>query len=140
MDENWLIFDYLDSRGRNVMQDWADSLPMQKKDRGRLDSKIDMLQMAGDDLPPGLLQDTRCPHIKEIAVNGQVAIRAMLCRGPFVIKSEFTFLYGAVERDRIYVPRNAPERADSNRLDLLTHGETRREKNKRFSKEIDTGV
>jgi len=132
--EKWRRFDYIDSHGRNVMQLWADSLPMSKRDRGRLDSKIDMLGKEGDNLPPGLLQDTRCSHIKEIRVNGQVALRALLCRGPFDMQREFTFLLGAVERDRRYVPRDAPERAEGNRCDLLKRGRQGRKKHERFSK------
>ena len=126
------IFDYIDPNGKNIMQYWANKLPMQRRDRGRLDSKIDMLITAGDDLPPGLLQNTRCKHIMEIAVNSQVALRPMLCRGPFNMKSEFTFLFGATERDAKYVPKNAPERAEGNRLDLLADPDRRCE-HERFS-------
>lgn len=133
MNKHFLLFDYLDSQGRNVMQYWADSLPMQKRDRGRLDSKIDMLAIAGDDLPTGLLQPTRHRHIKELAVNGQVALRAMLCHGPFAMRSEFTFLCGAVERDVKYVPSDAPKKAEARRLDLLAHAD-KRCKHERFSK------
>ena len=117
------------------MQDWADSLPMQRRDRGRLDSKVDMLTIAGDQLPPGLLQNTRCRHIMELAVNGQVALRPMLCRGPgpFSVQSEFTFLCGAVERDVKYVPLDAPEKGEVRRLDLLANGD-KRCKHERFSK------
>jgi hypothetical protein len=135
MNNHFLLFDYLDFHGRNVMQDWADSLPMQRRDRGRLDSKVDMLERAGDKLPPGLLQSTRCKHIMELAVNGQVALRPMLCRGPgpFSMQSEFTFLCGAVERDVKYVPPDAPEKAEARRLDLLGHAD-KRCKHERFSK------
>ncbi len=118
------------------MQYWVDSLPMQKRDRGRLDSKIDMLAKSGDDLSPGLLQNTRCRHIMELAVNGQVALRPMLCRGPFAMQSEFTFLLGVVERDRRYVPPDAPERAEANRLDLLAHPEKRCD-HERFVKDTE---
>lgn len=133
MSANWRLFDYVDSRGRNVMQDWADNLHMEKEYRGRLDSKIDMLANAGDQLPPGLLQKTKCVHIMELAVSGRVALRLMLCRGPFAMQSEFTFLFGATERDKKYVPRDAPQRAETNRLDLLKHPEKRRD-HERFVK------
>jgi hypothetical protein len=130
--QNAQLFDYKDYNGDNVMQVWADNLPLQKKDRGRLDSKIDMLERVGDDLPPGLLQNTRCNHILELAANGQVAIRAMLCRGPITMQNEFTFLFGATERDRKYVPRDAPQKADKNRSDLIST--KRRCKHARFQK------
>lgn len=70
----------------------------------------------------------------EIPMKGQVALRPMLCRGPFSVRTEFTFLFGAVERDNRYVPIDAPRRADTNRLDLIKRGENGREKHKRFSK------
>ena len=113
------LFDYKNSRGDNSLQIWADELPMQEGDRGRLDSKIDMLARAGDNLPPRLLQPTKEKHIMEIAVNGRIAIRLMLCRGPFSMKDEFTFLFGTLEKNRKYIPRDAPKRADTNRSKLL---------------------
>jgi hypothetical protein len=131
---SFLLFDFEDANKKNVMQVWADNLPMQKRDRGRLDSKIDMLAQAGDDLPPKLLQPTRSKHIKEIAVNGQVALRAMLCRGPSNMKSEFTFLFGATEQNRKYVPRDAPEKADSHRGDLILNP-NRRCKHEKFGQQ-----
>jgi len=129
-----ILYDFLDLGGRNVIQDWADNLPMQKRDRGRLDSKIDLLANHGDDLPPRLLQPTRMKHVMEIAVNGQVAIRLMLCRGPFDMAGEFTFLLGATERDRKYVPREAPQKADKNRTQLLSY-KNQRCNHERFNKE-----
>lgn len=133
INQNYVLFDFKDSNGDNLLQIWADRLPMQQRERGRLDSKIDMLKKNGDDLPPGLLQPTKSRHIKEIAVNGQVALRVMLCRGPFQIRTEFTFLFGSVERDRRYVPRNAPELAEQNRNELILD-HTRRCKHERFKK------
>jgi len=54
-----------------------------------------------------------------LVVNGKVALRPMLCRGPEDMTNEFTFLLGATERDRKYLPRNAPMLADKNRKDLI---------------------
>jgi len=113
------IFDYLDRRGRNVMQEWAQNINMQKRDRARLDLKIDMLSMHGDDLLPQVLQSTKNKHILELTVNGKVALRPMLCRGPIKMNGEFTFLFGATERDRKYIPNNALEKTEENRIDLL---------------------
>jgi len=127
----WNLFDFND--GRNVIKDWADGLPMQKRDRGRLDSKVDMLAKAGDDLPPRLLQPTKSRHIMELALNGQMILRLMLCRGPFSMKNEFTFLFGAVEKNRKYIPKDAPERADGNRTDLILNP-SKRCKHEQFSK------
>jgi hypothetical protein len=125
-------------RGNNVMQLWADNLPMQKKDRGRLDSKIDLLERAKDNFLPGLLHRTRCKHIMHLVVNGKVALRPLLCRGPFV-QNEFTFLYGTTEKDRKFVQKDAPERAEWNRADLVCNP-TRRCKHVRFSTDPQEGI
>ncbi|MFZ5448526.1 MAG: hypothetical protein ACOZFS_07830 [Thermodesulfobacteriota bacterium] len=133
-NRRWQLFDYLDSRGKNVMQEWAKGLGEEL--RARLDLKIDVLERAEEELPPKLLTPTsgkpKQKHIKEIPIKGEVALRPMLCRGPFN-RNEFTFLYGAVERDNKYVPRDAPVRAEANRVDLLTRGEKGREQHKRFN-------
>lgn len=128
------LFDYLDSHGRNVMHRW--SLGLDKEQRARLDLKIDMLERAGNDAPKLLTPTSGKPrqrHILEIPMKGKVALRPMLCRGPFA-KGEFTFLFGAVERDSIYVPLGAPQRAAVNRRDLIKRGETGRENHKRFNR------
>lgn len=127
------LFDFKDSDGENVIQCWADRFPLQKKDRGRLDSKIDMLESAGDNLPPKLLTPTKVRHIMELVVNGQVAFRLMLCRGPFDVKSEFTFLFGATEKDRKYIPKDSPKIADRNRANLISNP-SQRCKHGRFNK------
>lgn len=119
MSNVWKLFDFLNSRQENVMQKWADSRKISKRDRGRIDFKVKLLETKGDELPTGLLQDTRCKSIKELATGSQIAYRLMLCRGPVEMNKEFTFLLGATERDNKYVPKNAPERADKNRLDLM---------------------
>jgi hypothetical protein len=137
--QKFFLFDFENAQGDNILQVWADNMPMQKKDRGRLDSKIDMLAKSGDNLPPKLLQPTKSKHIMEIAVNGPVALRVMLCRGPFNMKNEFTFLYGATEKNRKHVPRDAPERANGHRDDLLLNP-NRRRKHERFGQTSQTRV
>ena len=132
---HYQLFDYRDSRDRNVMQEWAFTLS--EEQRARLDLKIDVLERAGDDAPKLLTPTSGKPrqrHILEIPMKGKVALWPMLCRGPFA-RGEFTFLFGAVERDRVYVPLNAPLRAEANRLDLITRGDKGRENHKRFGKE-----
>lgn len=135
---NKQLFDYKDSIG-NVMQLWADGIPMQKRERARLDMRIDLLERVEDDLPPGLLHNTKCKHIMHLVVNGQVTLRPMLCRGPSDMKKEFTFLFGATERDRKYVPRNAPDEAEKNRIEL-TLDIRRRCKHERFSRDSETSI
>jgi hypothetical protein len=118
------LFDYKELN-RNVMQHWADDMPMQKRERAKLDMRIDLLERVEDNLPPGLLHNTKCKHIMHLVVNGKVALRPMLCRGPLDVKNEFTFLLGATERDRKYVPRDAPLLAEQNRSDLVLNASNR---------------
>jgi len=133
------LFDYKDSKG-NVMDLWATQMSMQKKDRGRLDVKIALLERTEDNLLPKLLHRApRCRHIMHLVVNGKVALRPMLCSGPFDHQKEFTFLFGATKRDRKLVPRDAPERAEENRNDLILHPENRCE-HERFNKGTQTNI
>jgi hypothetical protein len=128
------LFDYKDTNGYIVMQTWADTMPMQKRDRGRLDNRIDILERAEANLlPPGLLHPTRCRHIMHLVVKGQVTLCPMICRGTVDFQNEFTFLFGATEKDRKYVPKNAPKIADNNREDLKLHTQYRC-KHERFNK------
>ena len=136
---HYQLFDYLDSRDRNVMQEWANGLPMSQKDRSRLDLRIDLLKKEGNNLFPKMLQSTRQRHIMEIAVNGRVALRPLLCRGPFAIQDEYTFLFGTVEQNRKYVPRDALNKAEAHRLYLIAHPR-KRCKHEEFVKETEEGI
>ncbi|MEW6660150.1 MAG: hypothetical protein AB1424_15960 [Thermodesulfobacteriota bacterium] len=107
-----------------------------EEQRARLDLKIEMLKRAGDDAPKLMTPTSGRPrqrHIWEMPIKGMVALRPMLCLGPFA-KGEYTFLFGAVERDNKYVPLDAPRRAEARRLDLIKRGENGREDHKQFSK------
>lgn len=125
------IFDYTDLNGFSVMHSWADEMPMQTRERAKLDQKIDLLKRTEDNLLPKLLHPTKCKHIMHLTVNGRVALRPMLCRGPANEKKEFTFLFGTTERDRKFVDRNAPQKAEDNRQNLELHP-GRRCKHERF--------
>jgi hypothetical protein len=126
MAEKWDIYDYLDHRGKNVIAEWMDGL--QKKDRARLQAKIDLVHINGPDLPTGLLSDTSSRNIKKIRVNGDVALRPMLCRGPLNMDREYTLLCGAIEKDRELVPKNAVEMAEGRREEVIAEPAKRRVK------------
>lgn len=111
----WDIFDYCDHRGRNVIEDWLNN-GLEVPERARMSRKLDALRDNGPDLSSDLLSDTPSPHIKKIRVNGRVAPRLLLCRGPINMTSqEFTLLFGCKERDRAFVPPNAIATAIENR-------------------------
>ena len=92
------LYDYIDEQGRNLFKDWTRGL--QKHELTKLNQKLDMLERNGADLSTGLLSDTPSPCIKKIRINGPVACRPLLCRGPIDMQHEFTLLVGAFEKDR----------------------------------------
>jgi len=107
------------------MKKWSAGL--QKKERAKLNSKIDALAMHGTDLIPGILSPTGVPNIFKLRVKGQVQLRPLLCEGPGHAEAAFTFLLGAKEIASEYEPANAPDRAAELRNDLLAHPERRTE-------------
>jgi hypothetical protein len=120
----WKIFDYVDMRNVKVIVKWLDEL--QKAERARMDRKLQALQDNGPNLSSELLSDTPSRHIKKIRLNGRVAPRLLLCRGPVDMEREFTLLFGAMERDRKFVPENAIEVAEENRGRVTSDPDHRR--------------
>lgn len=107
------LFDYIDAHGANDFAAWSREL--QKPQRAKLNAKIDMLRMYGEELVPHVLTDTPVPGIRKLRVKGNVQLRPLLCRGPHNSDSEYTFLMGATERDGDFDPLDAPETADARR-------------------------
>src|SRR5947208_6912927 len=101
----WIIYDYLHPKYGDVFQAWCDGL--QKKERVKLDNKLDVLALHGKDLIPGIVAPTGVPSILKIKVQGQVKLRPILCEGPG--EGCFTFLLGAVEIQWAYDPADAPK-------------------------------
>lgn len=106
------VYDFVDAKGHNVIAEWLEGLD--KVMRARMELKLEVLLTIDADLPPKLLTDTREPQIKELCVNSKEALRLLVCKGPRpeFKNNEFTLLFGAKERDRKYVPKDAPERAE----------------------------
>jgi hypothetical protein len=125
------VYDFIDEGGHNVIEEWLGGLDKQL--RARMRAKLDVLLTVETDLPPKMLTDTKNPQIKELIVNAKEALRLFLCRGPQLKNEEWTLLFGAVERDTKYVPRNALELAEANRQlalrDPVKHREIRKQKN-----------
>ena len=101
------LYDFVDGKGINQIKKWTQGL--QKRDRVRLNRKLDLLEQSGKDLPPGLLSDTDSSKIKKLRITGRKVptLRPMLCRGPINVETEFTILQGAIEQDRKLVPSDA---------------------------------
>lgn len=123
----YLLYDFLDARGENVILQWLKSL--QKEQLAKVNAKLKLLAQNGDGLFPSLLTPAvGSKHIREIVVSGKVAIRLLLCRGPFFLEREcfeYTLLLGAFERDNRYVPKNAVAKAEENR-EIVLADSTRR--------------
>jgi hypothetical protein len=113
------VYDFVDSGGRNVISEWL--LGLDKALVARVESKLDVLLTAEDDLPPKMVTDTALTQIKELRINSKEALRILLCKGPdpSAKNEEITLLFGAAERDKKYVPKDALARAEKNRQLIL---------------------
>lgn len=112
---SYTLCDFLEVNGGNTIKTWTEGL--QKRDRARLNQKLDMLEQHGTGLPPRLLSQTGVPRIKKLRITGRKVptLRPMLCQGPINNDEEFTLLQGAVEQDGELVPADALKRAKENR-------------------------
>lgn len=101
----WKIYDYVDPDKGNLIRSWA--LGLQKKERAKLNVRLDALAFHGDELIPGILSPTGVRSIFKLKIHGQVQLRPMLCVGPGD-ELAFTLLLGAFEISDDYEPRDAP--------------------------------
>lgn len=119
----WSLYDYVSRRGENVIKQWCSRL--QKKDLIRLTQRIDKLAEVGHELCPGLagpIHNSR--HLYKIKVNGNVAVRLLLCKGPISMETEYTLLMGEFETDD-ELPDGTLETAEQHRQDII-HDKNRR--------------
>jgi hypothetical protein len=128
----WRLYDYVDERGVNSFKEWSSRL--ENKDLARLNSKLDMLGKEPT-LPPQLLAGPlEGVPIYKLRINGRVALRPMLCKGPVDKDGEFTLLFGAFERDRKLVPRDAVSQAEARRQNVIANAKQRRCPHERVAK------
>jgi hypothetical protein len=114
---SWTLYDYVDRRGRNDIAQWCRGL--QKNDRIRLVKRMDLLAESGHELCPGLAGPVHnSSHLYKIKVNGSLAVRLLLCKGPLSMDDEYTFLLGAFERDD-ELPPGTLETAEERRTEIL---------------------
>ncbi len=121
---NYSLYDFLEKRGDkfvNVIKEWTEGL--QKRDRARLNNKLDMLEKNGTNLSHTLLSDAGEPEIKKLRITGRkvLTLRPMLCQGPPSHKEEFTLLLGAIEKDRKTLPADAAKKAAAKRKELIAN-------------------
>jgi hypothetical protein len=112
------IYDYLNANGANPIEEFIRA-SIEAKERAKLLARVQALRGSGYAILGGnVLTDTREKHVKEIRVNGNVAVRMLMCRGPVNGNKEATLLFGAFERDNKYDPKDAPERAEKRRKEV----------------------
>ena len=126
------VYEWLDHRGKGEVSDWP---RLQAAQKAKLDAKLDMLVGAEVDpltkqanLPPQLLAGPNFDgqqFIYKLKCHGNVAMRPMICRGPFS-DAEWTVLCRATERDKVLTPSNAAAIAEGRRLQLSTNRMLRR--------------
>jgi hypothetical protein len=102
----WTIYDYVDPVDGNLIRAWSSQL--QKKERAKLNQRLDSLEMHGPELIPGILSPTGIASILKLKIHGQVQLRPLLCEGPGRGEEAFTLLLGAFEVSDDYVPMGAP--------------------------------
>ena len=126
----WRVYCFLSHRGTNVIKEWLDRERVPTAQRAAFQLKIKLLENGGPDAVPGFLTDT--PVAKDIykakikGNRGWVQLRPMLCKGPWIMEWEFTFLFGTIERDRMLHPKDWKDRAQENREILLVNPNRRR--------------
>lgn len=119
----YTIYDYVSASGDNEFEAWWRGL--EKPQRAKLRSRIDMLKLHGDGLLPEILTGTPVAGILKLRCRGNVQLRPLLCRGPQRPADEYTMLNGATERDSVFAPADAVETADARRA-VVAQNEVRR--------------
>jgi hypothetical protein len=128
----WLLYDYRDKRNCNPIRDWCAAL--QKPDLARINQRMDILGEKGKDFCPGLAGPLHgSPHLYKIKINGRVAARMILCKGPIDMEGEYTFLLGAFERDDA-LPEGTLETAEQLREEVILNPTQRRMRHERAKK------
>lgn len=124
---SWIIYEFLNARGRGIIEEWLEGERFQKAAIIRLNQKLDLLEQSGPELSPNLLAGTGKRHIYKLKVKApKMQLRPLLCRGPVSMDTEFTLLLGAVERNNKLLPAAALERAADNRGTILNNPQRRR--------------
>lgn len=123
----WTIYDYVHPVHGNLIRDWSAKLA--KKEKAKLNQRLDSLEMYGTDLIPGIVSPTGVASIFKMKIHGKVQLRPMLCEGPG--GECFTLLMGAFEVQFKYVPESAPDTAATYRKDIFAN-QNRRVKHERI--------
>lgn len=125
------LYDYVRPDGTNDFKEWTEGL--EKKLQAKLNARLDRLAESGDVLFPQMLAGTDTPGILKLKLNGRVALRPMLCKGPCQIGAEYTLLIGAFEVGGKLKPKSADVIADGRKMEVGKDPKNRRMKHERVS-------
>jgi hypothetical protein len=123
----YALFDFSTPRQESIISNWANAEKLSKKDRAKLNQRLDRLKQIDFELAIGsrLLNGPVKKEIYKLIAHGQVMMRPMLCRGPFDKDKEYTLLLGAIERNFKLEPSTCLSDATTNR-DILVKDKSRR--------------
>lgn len=94
----WTIFDYVDPVDGNLIRIW--SARLQKKERAKLNHRLDSLAMHGPGLIPGILSPAGIASIFKIENTWQGSIEAVIMRGSGAGRRGFHSSTGSVRSIR----------------------------------------
>lgn len=113
----WQVFHFLTGRGENIIREWLDKEKVPPGLRGALQNKINALEFGGPRMVPGFIRGPVAKEIYKATIYGQVQLRPRLCHGPYG-SYEFTFLFGAIEKNNKDTPDHCNASAQENRIVL----------------------
>jgi hypothetical protein len=115
----WTLYDYVDAHGNNDFEAWSRSL--QKQELAKLNARLKVLEDNGPALAPQMLAGplSGYPHIYKLKMNGKIALRPLLCKGPISNETEYTLLKGAFEVGNKWQPASAPSEAVTRRAIVI---------------------
>jgi hypothetical protein len=121
----WKLYDYIDAQGDNEFKAWSEGL--QKPERAKLNRRLKALEDTGPALAPQMLAGplTGYAHIYKLKINGKIALRPLLCKGPIDNDAEFTLLKGAFEVGNQWNPAAARTDAVTRRAIVLADSKRR---------------
>lgn len=129
---SFLLYDYVDTNGFNEFRAWTKDL--QPAERGKLNQKLDSLEMMGEALLPVTLTGTSVPGIFKLRIQGNVKLRPLLCKGPIAGESAFTLLAGAKEIGSVLKPAGIESTANSRKTAVIQDPANRRKCHERIAK------
>ena len=109
----WTFKVFINTHGDNEFEEWRAKLVA--KDRAKIPIFINRLRLIktwDTKLVKPLKGHTTISELRIKGLNN-VQLRPLGCLGPR--EGEFTILVGAIERDGVFNPKNAPQRAEDRR-------------------------